>query len=279
TVWSDAGDHPMLRRVLSGSLFATAGLGFVQLLVVASDVSGMAPWSSFGAVDAATTTDAGMALAVRIALALAMWLVVFRASIVHRDVYWTAVSLAGLGLLGTWAFAGHSRSMRWPAIGVLTDVAHHAAAGLWIAGLAIVGWIIIPTAADAVLVPAVRRFSRVAAISVGVLVATGAVQTLRLVGSPLDLLDANHGRLLVAKLAVLAVMLAVANANRRRLDQRLDTPAALGRNIGALRRAVVTEFAIGMAIVAITAAMVVSPPSTQAAPAAAGSTTHVYYAM
>ena len=144
-VWTGAGSHPILRSILSRSLLATAALGFLQLLVVASDVSGRVPWSSFGSIDAATTTDAGMAFAIRIALAVAMWLVLFHADIVHRDVYWTAVSLPGLGLLATWAFAGHSRSMRWPAIGVATDVAHHAAAAAWIAGLAIVGWTVIPT--------------------------------------------------------------------------------------------------------------------------------------
>jgi copper transport protein len=261
-VWTGAGGHPVLRRILSRSLFATAALGFLQLLVVASDISGEAPWSSFGSIDAATTTDAGMAFAIRIVLAVAMWLGLFHADIVHRDVYWTAVALPGLGLLATWAFAGHSRSMRWPAIGVATDVAHHAAAAVWIAGLAIVGWIVIPKTTPDVLVPAVRLFSRAAAISVAVLVVTGLVQSVRLVGSPLDLLDANHGRYLVAKIVVLAVMLGIANANRRRVDHRLDDTDGVGRHTGALRKAVVAEFAIGLVIVAITAAMVVSPPSS-----------------
>lgn len=261
-VWTGAGTHRILRRILSRALFATAGLAFLQLLVVASDVSGDAPWSSFGSIDAATTTDAGMAFAIRIALALALWLVLFQYRIVHADIYWTAVSLPGLGLLATWAFAGHSRSMRWPVIGVAADVAHHAAAAAWIAGLAIVGWIVIPKTSAEVLVPAVRRFSRVAAISVTALVITGLVQTVRLVGSPFDLLDVNHGRFLALKVVVLAAMLGIANANRRRVDHRLDDPDVAGRHTGALRQAIVTEFAIGLIIVGITAAMVVSPPSS-----------------
>ena len=264
-VWSGAGGHPVLRRILSGSLLVTVILGFAQLLVVASDVSGKPAWSSFGSIGAATTTYAGMAFALRMTLASVMWIVLFRASIVHREVYWTAVSLPGLGLLGTWAFAGHARSMRWPAVGVTTDVAHHAAAAAWIGGLAIVGWIVIPTVSADVLVPAVRRFARLAAVSVGVLVGTGVVQTLRLVGNPTDLLEATHGRLLVAKMVVLTAMLVIANVNRRRLDHRLDRlddPVTFERRIGPLRRAVIAEFAIGVAIVGITAAMVVSPPSS-----------------
>lgn len=281
-VWAGAGTHPLLRWILSRALIATAILAFLQLLVVASDVSGKAPWSSFGSIDAATTTDAGMAFAIRIALAVSMWIVLFLYRIVHPDIYWTAVSIPGLGLLTTWAFAGHSRSMRWPVIGVATDVAHHAAAAAWIAGLAIVGWIVIPKTKTDVMVPAVRNFSRVAAISVGVLVATGLIQSLRLVGNPTDLLDANHGRYLAAKVVVLAAMLGIANVNRRRVDTRLNDPATLERHVGALRQAVIAEFAIGLIIVGITAAMVVSPPATSQADAAAppaDSNPTLYYSL
>lgn len=279
-VWSGAGTHPFLRRILSRALFATAILGFLQVLVVASDISGQAPWSSFGSILAATTTDAGMAFMIRIVLALSMWIVLFLYRIAHPDVYWTAVTLPGLGLLGTWAFAGHSRSMRWPAVGVATDVAHHAAAAAWIAGLAIVGWIVIPKTKTDVLVPAVRNFSRVAAVSVGLLVVTGLIQSMRLVGNPTDLLDAGHGRYLALKVVVLAAMLGIANANRRRVDSRLNDPSTLDRHVGALRQAVIAEFAIGLIIVGITAAMVVSPPSTsQSGAPPANDMTHVYYTM
>lgn len=267
-VWSDAGTHPVLRRILSTSLIATAVLAFAQALVVASDVSGKAPWASLGSIDAATTTDAGMAFMIRIALALSMWIVLFQYRLANSDVYWTAVSLPGIGLLATWAFAGHSRSMRWPAVGVATDVAHHAAAAGWIAGLAIVGWVAIPTTTPDVLVPVVRRFSQVAATCVAVLVITGVVQSIRLVGNPGALFDADHGRYLAVKVAILVAMLGIANANRRRVDARLHEPSDLRNHLGALRRAVVAEFAIGLVIIGVTAAMVVSPPATSTTAAA-----------
>lgn len=262
-VWDGAGTHPLLRRTLEQSLFATAALGFAQLLVVASDVTGAPPWASIGSIDAATVTDAGMAFAIRIVLALTLWLVLFRYRVVARDVYWTAVSLPAIGLLGTWAFAGHSRSMRWPVLGVVTDVAHHAAAAAWISGLAVVGWVVIPHVEDGVRRRALHQFSRVAAFSVGVLVVTGLAQSIRLVGGPGRLVDADHGRLLVAKLVVLVAMLVLANANRGRLERQLRNDAATGSaGVGALRETVVAEFAIGLVIIGITAAMVVSPPAT-----------------
>ena len=280
-VWSGAGSHPLLRGILNRSLVAIALLAFLQVLVIASDISGSAPWSSFGSIDAATTTDAGMAFMIRIVLALSMWIVLFQYRLDHPDVYWAAVSLPGLGLLATWAFAGHSSSMRWPAIGVVTDVVHHAAAATWIAGLAIVGWIVIPRTKPDVMVPAVRNFSRIAAISVAILVVTGLVQTWRLVGSPANLWDADHGRLLAVKIGVLAAMLLLANVNRRRVDGRLDDTATLEHHVGPLRQAVVVEFAIGLVIIALTAAMVVSPPATSetASGASASPSARVYYTL
>jgi copper transport protein len=261
-VWAGAATSPLLRLILSGSLIATAVLGFLQLLVIAADISGEGLLTSFGSIDAALSTDAGVALAIRIVLAVAMWLVLFQYRDIDPEVHWTAVSFAGLGLLATWSFAGHSSSMRWPEIGIVADVAHHAAAAAWIAGLAIVGWIVIPTTTTDVLVPAVRRFSRLAATCVAVLVVTGLIQTARLVGAPGNLVDNDHGRYLLVKLLVLGAMLWLANLNRQRVNRRLDDTEGVEQHLGAIRKGVVAEFAFGLVIVAITAAMVVSPPAT-----------------
>lgn len=261
-VWTGVGTQPLLQQLLRRGVLTVGALGFVQLLVVASDISGEAPWSSFGSIDAALTTNAGAALMVRVAIAVAMWIVVVGYPTVHPDVHWAATSLAALGLLATWAFAGHSASMRWPTLGVLTDVAHHAAAAGWIAGLAIVGWIVLPHKGPDVFVPVVHRFSRFAAVCVGILIVTGLAQTIRLVGNPTDLLDATHGRLLAVKLVAFAAMLVLANANRQRLDSRLDKTDPDTIAIGPLRQTMLAEFAIGLVIVALTAAMVVSPPGT-----------------
>jgi copper transport protein len=114
----------------------------------------------------------------------------------------------------------------------------------------------------------VRRFSQVAATCVAVLVATGILQSIRLVGSPGALFDADHGQYLALKVAILVAMLGIANVNRRRVDARLHEPSDLPNHLAALRRAVVAEFAIGLVIIGVTAAMVVSPPATSTTAAA-----------
>jgi copper transport protein len=50
---------------------------------------------------------------------------------------WTALALLGLVMLGTWAWTGHSRTERWPWLGVPVDIVHHGAAALWLGGLAV----------------------------------------------------------------------------------------------------------------------------------------------
>jgi putative copper export protein len=114
-----------------------------------------------------------------------------------------------------------------------------------------------------------------------VLVVTGLVQTARLVGAPGNLVDNDHGRYLVVKLLVLGAMLWLANLNRQRVNRRLDDSEGVERHLGAIRKGVVAEFAIGLVIVAITAAMVVSPPATNESNSdeAAPASIDVYYNM
>lgn len=262
-VWPGVAGRANYRRILGRSLGAVAALGFLQLLVVASDITGESMWQSFGALDAATLTDAGFAFVLRILLAGVAWLLLCQMHVVHDEIRWIAITVAGLAMLGTWAWAGHSKSQRWSWLGVPLDIIHHTAAALWIGSLAIVAVTAMQRLDHDALDVVMRRLSSVAATSVGLVAATGVVQTVRLVGSPADLLDVSHGRYLALKLLLLAAMLALANLNRLRVQSTFRTSDRLDTvRIARLRQSVISEFAIGVGIIAVTAAMVVSPPAT-----------------
>lgn len=265
-VWPSAWADDGLRRLVSRAHVAVGIAAFAQLLVVASDVAGKAPWSAFSGLDGALATDAGRAFALRIIVIAGLWAVLFVSQADDEMQRWNWAAGLAVVALATWAFAGHSKSMRWAWIGVPVDTAHHAAAGTWIGGLAIVGLIAIRRAPLDELAGIVPRFGRVAAVSVAVLVGTGVVQTLRLVGSPLRIASVAHGRWLLLKLVVLAALLWVADINRKRVGRRFggDTPAPTERTVEMLRRAMGTELAMGALIMAITTSMVVSPPATAA---------------
>jgi len=133
---------------------------------------------------------------------------------------------------------------------------------------------------------AVPAFSRVATVSVAVLVVTGSYQAWRQVGNLPALTGTTYGRELILKLALVALALSFAAASRtwvRRhyrsspvvvyaasasdlLDQRPAdlraevTPVALR----SLRRSVAVEAVIAMIVLAVTAALVATAPARTA---------------
>jgi copper transport protein len=260
-VWPGVAARPQSIRVLAASLGATAVLAVVHLLVLASDLTGDPLSSAFDDLGRAASTEAGIALGLRVLLAAVIALLLAM-PLTSNEVRWTAIGIAGVLMMGTWAWAGHARSQRWPELGVPLDIAHHVAAALWIGALAIVGLVALRELDGAERAGVVVRLSSVAAASVGIVVVTGALQTLRLVGSPLRLLDGRHGVYLIAKLVVLAAMLAIAANNRRRVGVQFARPAVVeARSAASFRQAVLAEFALGLIVVAITASLVVSVPA------------------
>lgn len=261
-VWRRSWEQQSLRTLAAWAVAVAFGLSVVQLLVVASDIEAKAPWQSLGGVSAALETDAGIAFVVRCVALAALASALFvptRASASRR---WQVAAGCVVAALGTWAYAGHSQSMRWSLVGIPLDVAHHAAAGAWVGGLAIVGLVAMRRTEPDELVGIVRRFGELAKVSVLIIVGTGLLQSLRLVGSPTRLLSADHGQYLLVKVAALAVMLRLADLNRRRVAERFQRPdTATPTAIFDLRRAIGIEMFVGIAIIGITAVMVVSPPA------------------
>ncbi len=218
--------------------------------------------NGFGSWRAVLQTDAGRAFFVRIVLLAAVAVLLFVEFNIWQFVRDIAVASVFVLLFGTWAYAGHSRSMRWPIVGIPLDIAHHMAAAAWLGGLAILTFVVVPTQERDTIIDSVRRFANVAAASVAVIVGTGVLQSLRLLGNPFTVFTVAHGRFLLLKLLVLVAMLKVADVNRRRVTNRFNTddgPPA--RVIDNTRRAMRTELGVGLVIIAITSAMVVSPPA------------------
>jgi copper transport protein len=257
------------RRLLEPALLVIGVTALIQLLVVASDIGGQPIWAAGPEISGAVqSTDAGAAFMVRVVLALTAWLLLVHQPPVVPQVRRDLLMIVALAMLGTWSFAGHSNSMRWRTVGVPLDVVHHGAAAAWLGGLTIVAFVTLPHLTLGEVGPVMQRFSKLASVAVGLIVGTGVLQAIRLVGGPGRLLDADHGRLLAVKLVVLAAMLGLAEANRRRVNVRLRSAGASARvDVDALRRGMLLELVVGLLIIGVTAAMVVSPPATSSAAA------------
>jgi putative copper export protein/mono/diheme cytochrome c family protein len=179
------------------------------------------------------------------------------------------------GALGTLAFAGHAAAVEpWTVATELLDAVHVLAAGVWIGGLwplaRLCGLAAHEAGADArpFAVLAARRFSTVALGAMLALLATGLWSAWTQVGTIPALIGTLHGRLLLLKLALLAPIAVLAVVNRRRLLPALGGAAeTVGRP--AMRRLgsfVGAEALLALAILAVVASMVATPPGRHLQP-------------
>ena len=140
---------------------------------------------------------------------------------------------AGWAILTTavaasWALYDHaSTGVQAPLGGVPADIIHLDAMAVWIGGLAVLAGFALRGPADEGVATAVPRFSAISLACVGTLVVSGAYQTWREVGGWQALFDTSYGRLILAKIAGLLVLIALGYLARRYIQRGLR-PAAAG---------------------------------------------------
>ncbi len=180
---------------------------------------------------------------------------------------------AGIALASlAWTGHGAASEGRGGLVHLWADIFHLLAAGAWIGGIAAFGWLLLrPVAAmteDHLRLShrALDRFSVIGSIVVGVIVASGLVNSYMLVG-PMHVLElpfTRYGQLLLIKLALFAAMVALAAANRFRLTPALETALAHGdavSAVAALRRSMAWEAGAALAILGLVAWMgMLAPP-------------------
>ena len=276
--WPAGATRPGARRMLwLGWGLAVAGaLGMFVL---------QGPYATAGSLGAAfdtglwrdvAETRTGRAGLVRLAAAAAGVVLVVLVRKV-RDAWWQAVAATTTAVLAfSVAFAGHAGTGRWPLVGLLLGVFHVGAVAVWLGGLAYLAFAVLrgPQTAPAKAVGAavatsevapavdarddvtlaVRRFSSLAFVAVVVAIATGVVQGWRLVESWAALWDTDYGRLLVLKTALVTAMVVAAAFARGIVRRRWPAP-------GQLRRVVLAEVALAVAVLGVTAVLVGTPPA------------------
>ncbi|MFE9996236.1 copper resistance CopC/CopD family protein [Streptomyces avermitilis] len=123
-------------------------------------------------------------------------------------------ALLTLALAGTWAVAEHASAGIQVPVAMVSAVLHLLAMAAWLGGLAAL-LTALYRAPEELPASAVTRFSRLALTAVTVLVATGVYQSWRGLGSLDALTTTSYGRLLVAKLVAVLLLLAAATYSRR----------------------------------------------------------------
>jgi copper transport protein len=169
--------------------------------------------------------------------------------------------LAVLGLVGlvTWPLAGHPAVSPVPLVTVFADVAHLAGMAVWLGGLVMLIGFLLRRAREHELVEILPTWSRWAVAAVCTLLVAGTANAVVEVGTTRALLTTAYGRLILAKVALIAVVLGVAYWSRRMV--RAGTAA---RRPGRLRRLVGVELAVTAVVIAVAAMLVQTTPSRTA---------------
>ena len=174
-----------------------------------------------------------------------------------------ALLLASLALVGHAAAQGAALG----AAAAANDAVHLLAAAVWLGGLVPLGIVAWRAAASrdpvwlAMLRRGLPRFSHAAYLAVALVALTGVANTLLLIGSIAGLTGTAYGRLLLAKLALVLLLLAVAVINRLILTPWIESEGRGWRGAATLSGTIAIEQALGLAIIGVVAVLGTLPPA------------------
>lgn len=201
----------------------------------------------------------GVVWVVRLGLALLTVALITAAAKSGRTWTWWAAGGAGGVLLMSLTGLSHAAAMGRP-LPLLADWAHAAAAAVWMGGL--LGFAVAvfsrpirglsPDQRAKLRERSVRRFSVVATTAVAILACTGLYAAVLHVPNPQALVATPYGRALVAKLALLTLLLAVGASN------------LLLRGRGPFGRLIVAELILALGLFAATGFLTSLPPASGA---------------
>jgi copper transport protein len=286
------------RGIVVGAVLLGLAATAAAIVFQAATATGTSFWSALDpdAVDAVADTRPVRAWGVRLALWLVLGVTVL---VVLRPRRVPGLRRAALGATGaapgpglslpavlliggavvalalTAALAGHSATHSPRGLLVLVDTLHVLAMSGWLGGLAML-LVALPIAVRALgkreRIPlraaAAGRFSRLAMGSVALLLLSGVVQSIALVGALDAFVETAYGRLVLAKIALFLGLISLGAYNQRRLLPRLRTVAQgeeePERAAALLRRSVACEVALAVVVLGVASVLVTTEPAVSA---------------
>jgi len=185
-----------------------------------------------------------------------------------------AAGFVATALIVSVAWTGHAAAASGPDLRwrILADTTHLFAASIWPTGLLPFALFLgcarhtINASHLSPLLAVARRFSAVSFVVVGILIATGIINTCFIVGNFPALVATDYGRLLCLKLFLFLMILGMAAWNRYHLLPLLFARAAVPDNslvFALLRRLqafVATELGLAIGVVIVVSILGITPP-------------------
>ena len=248
------------------SLVAALLSALFWLSLEVASMSGLSLENSFSTTAWQTVlfeTQFGRVWQLRLALMAAAFALVVSglATLRARRAVTLVLWLLSLVFLVSLAWISHAAAATVHPFGVLGDMLHLCAAGFWIGGLVPLTIFLARVSLGETVAPVLQRFSTVSLCCVSVLVLTGISNSWLLVGSIYALFTTPYGRLLLLKLALFAILVGFGARNRFLIKaKRLKAPTGPDL-LSQLRRNVLCEVCLGVAVVVIVGCLGVTPPA------------------
>ena len=266
------------------SLALSIVTGFAWLCLLAARISGK-PFTDVMTDDTIWTvlsqTQFGLAWELRFlfAVALAASLLLRSAkkadASVRPEMLWQKVPAAIFAgaYLGALAFAGHGEEglgfERYAHLAA--DFCHLVAAGLWLGGLIPFALLLLCLRRFregtwiAVACDAAHRFSSLGIVAVGILLASGTINALFLIGRVQAVAGTDYGRLLLLKVTLFAAMVGLAGINRQYLLPRLFGDVGIDQGSRMIRWLVCSaliEIIFGFGVILIVGMLGIMSPAS-----------------
>jgi len=260
--WPEGVEYLLAVRFIRATWIVAMIGTLLYVAAAAAAVTGQSLGGGFNPSTWLDLLDAGVpgiaALARLVLVALSAW-VAFRSDRVIDP----ATQMAALGIPAlAVATIGFSRTdTDFVILGVAIGVIHALAMAVWIGGTVLLARVVLAGPGEEDLVHAVRGYSRLSTMAIIVTVVTGVVQMMLLDGG--NLFGSSHGRLVVIKAIVVAVMVFVAMSANQFVNQRLSRANEMTVPMAdRLRRAFGVQAAAGFIVLAMSAWMLSLTPRT-----------------
>ncbi|WP_267716582.1 copper resistance protein CopC [Streptomyces sp. CoH17] len=224
-------DPAPLRRPLVAAWWTLLAATVALLVLRAPYEAGTGPSAALdpAALGDTLTTRPGVLLLTRLGLLVPVGAYLARTARARRGSTWPAAGVGvvlAVALALTWAAAEHAAAGPQVPVAMASSVLHLLATAVWLGGLVAL-LTTLRASRSAPGAATVVRFSRTAFAAVTVLVVTGVYQSWRGLGSWQALTATTYGRLLLAKVVLVAVLLGAAAVSRRWTAALVTTPAAV----------------------------------------------------
>ena len=284
-----------LRQVLLGAVVLGVLASATSIVLEAATAAGVSFWAALDrdTVDSVSSTRPVEAWTLRIVVWLALGIVLAAALRPRRvpTLRRTALGATGavvgpapsrvqmlvfgalaIGLALTSPMAGHTGEHDPRALLICTDTMHVLCMSAWLGGLVMLLIVLVLAVrrlpgpdGTRLMATVVGRFSMLARFAVLILLLTGIAQSVALVGSLSALRDTEYGLLVLAKMALLGVLIAFGGFNQRWVLPRLRLLAAgggePGRAAAVLRQSVALEVGFALVVIAVTSVLVATEPA------------------